>query len=71
MTRPPGPDRCSRCYIDLPAAATGTVCDDCDGAPPPRPTPPPPPPSHVVHNPFIAKMAYLRQTYRGGQTHTE
>lgn len=27
------PDACARCYVALPTSATGTLCDDCDGAP--------------------------------------
>ena len=29
--------KCKRCYVDLPTAAKGPVCDECDGAPPARP----------------------------------
>ena len=30
----PGPTKCERCYVYLPATASGALCDDCDGAPP-------------------------------------
>lgn len=46
---------CSRCYVVLPAAATGGLCDDCDGAPPPQEPPAPNPPLTVVHDGKIAK----------------
>ncbi|MEC4763358.1 hypothetical protein VT930_09600 [Mycobacterium sherrisii] len=44
---------CQRCNVNLPAAATSPLCDDCDGVPE-RPTPTkattPPGPLRVVHN---------------------
>lgn len=33
---PPRPTTCQRCYVQLPAAATAALCDDCDGAPAPH-----------------------------------
>ncbi|WP_100465907.1 hypothetical protein [Mycobacteroides abscessus] len=34
--KPPRPTTCERCYVQLPAAATAALCDDCDGAPAPN-----------------------------------
>ncbi|SLC85064.1 hypothetical protein [Mycobacteroides abscessus] len=57
------PTKCERCSVDLPAAATGAFCDDCDGVPEsPVPTRPEPEPAAVVvHSESVAKRNYERR----------
>lgn len=65
--KPPKSDRpsvCSRCYVVLPAAAKGGLCDDCDGAPPPKEPPAPQAPLTVVHNGRYAKKNGGLETIR-------
>lgn len=45
---------CQRCNVILPAAATNTLCDECDGAPP-SPERPTAPKTYLVHDGVIAK----------------
>lgn len=54
---PPRPTTCEVCYVSLPAAATRSICDDCDGAPPAR-APEPKPAARVVHSAAVAKKEY-------------
>ncbi|MBN7468982.1 hypothetical protein [Mycobacteroides abscessus] len=61
--KPVRPTKCERCSVDLPAAATGSFCDDCDGVPEtPVPTRAVPEPAAVVvHSEAIAKRNYDRR----------
>ena len=54
---PPRPTACQRCYVALPAAATRSLCDDCDGAPQINlePSASDRKPLHVVHSGRISK----------------
>lgn len=50
--------KCQRCYIDLPSAATASICEECDGAPDDAPKRRPRPTGRVSGNgPAAVKVA--------------